>query len=125
MVPAASGGATLHQLRHSALTHDAEDGTCTPGAQPTCAPLMHGPDHHHLYVGSYPDADLRWWADRIREWDLAGHELFVYFNNDGDANAVRNADPPGAARVRRCQPSGFVRGQPGLAFRASFRDRGA
>jgi len=27
---AASGGATLHQLRHSALTHDAEDGTSVP-----------------------------------------------------------------------------------------------
>jgi integrase len=27
---AASGGATLRQLRHSALTHDAEDGTNTP-----------------------------------------------------------------------------------------------
>ena len=26
----AAGGATLHQLRHSALTHDAEDGTSTP-----------------------------------------------------------------------------------------------
>ena len=26
----ASGGATLHQLRHSALTHDAEEGTGTP-----------------------------------------------------------------------------------------------
>ena len=26
----ASGGATLHQLRHSALTHDAEDGTGAP-----------------------------------------------------------------------------------------------
>ena len=26
----ASGGATLHQLRHSALTHGAEDGTGTP-----------------------------------------------------------------------------------------------
>ena len=34
---------------------------------------MHGPDHHHLYSGSYPDADLRWWADRIREWDRARH----------------------------------------------------
>ncbi len=52
---------------------------------------MHGPDHHHLYAGSYPGADLRWWADRIREWDLAGHDVFAYFNNDGDANAVRNA----------------------------------
>ena len=26
----ASGGKTLHQLRHSALTHDAEDGASTP-----------------------------------------------------------------------------------------------
>ena len=26
----ASGGRTLHQLRHSALTHDAEDGVSTP-----------------------------------------------------------------------------------------------
>ena len=29
---------------------------------------MHGPDHDHLYGGSYSDDDLRWWADRIREW---------------------------------------------------------
>jgi uncharacterized protein YecE (DUF72 family) len=52
---------------------------------------MHGPDHRHLYAGSYSDADLNWWADRIREWDAAGPDVFVYFNNDGDANAVRNA----------------------------------
>ncbi len=52
---------------------------------------MHGPDHHHLYAGSYPDDDLRWWADRIQEWDAAGKDVLVYFNNDGDANAVRNA----------------------------------
>lgn len=52
---------------------------------------MHGPDHHHLYAGSYSDADLSWWADRIREWSTAGQDVFVYFNNDGDANAVRNA----------------------------------
>ena len=52
---------------------------------------MHGPDHHYLYAGSYSDTDLRWWADRIREWDADGKDVFVYFNNDGDANAVRNA----------------------------------
>jgi uncharacterized protein YecE (DUF72 family) len=52
---------------------------------------MHGPDHHHLYAGSYSDADLAWWADRIREWSRAGQDVFVYFNNDGHANAVRNA----------------------------------
>ena len=52
---------------------------------------MHGPDHHHLYGGSYSDDDLRWWADRLGEWRAAGREAFVYFNNDGEGNAVRNA----------------------------------
>jgi uncharacterized protein YecE (DUF72 family) len=52
---------------------------------------MHGPDHDYLYTGSYSDADLGWWADRVREWDAAGQDVFVYFNNDGNANAVRNA----------------------------------
>lgn len=52
---------------------------------------LHGPDHHHLYGGSYSDADLRWWADRLREWDASGHEVYAYFNNDGGGNAVRNA----------------------------------
>jgi uncharacterized protein YecE (DUF72 family) len=51
----------------------------------------HGPDHEHLYAGSYPDDDLRWWADRIREWEGTGHEVLGYFNNDGEGNAVRNA----------------------------------
>ena len=31
----ASGGATLHQLRHSALTHDAEDGASRPCSWPS------------------------------------------------------------------------------------------
>jgi uncharacterized protein YecE (DUF72 family) len=53
---------------------------------------MHGPDPHHLYAGSYRDEDLRWWADRVEEWDRSGHDVFVYFNNDGDGNAVRNAE---------------------------------
>ena len=52
---------------------------------------MHGPDPDHLYGGSYSDADLAWWAERIGEWRDAGSEVFVYFNNDGGGNAVRNA----------------------------------
>jgi uncharacterized protein YecE (DUF72 family) len=52
---------------------------------------LHGPDPEHLYGGSYSDDDMAWWADRIREWEGAGHEVYAYFNNDGDGNAVRNA----------------------------------
>lgn len=52
---------------------------------------MHGPDHEHLYAGSYSDEDLQWWADRIREWQATDKDVYVYFNNDGKGHAVRNA----------------------------------
>lgn len=52
---------------------------------------MHGPDSNFLYGGSYSDTDLWWWAQRIGEWKGQGKEVFVYFNNDGEGNAVRNA----------------------------------
>jgi uncharacterized protein YecE (DUF72 family) len=52
---------------------------------------FHGPDPRHLYGGSYSDDDMRWWADRIREWRRQGKSVFAYFNNDGGGNAVRNA----------------------------------
>jgi uncharacterized protein YecE (DUF72 family) len=55
---------------------------------------MHGPSRDFLYAGSYSDEDLRWWAERLREWQSRSgvRDLFVYFNNDGEGNAVRNAD---------------------------------
>jgi len=52
---------------------------------------LHGPDHHHMYAGSYSDADLWWWAARVREWQALGKDVWVYFNNDGEGHAVRNA----------------------------------
>src|SRR3954470_19734054 len=52
---------------------------------------LHGPDPEHLYAGSYPEDDLRWWADRIGEWQRQGRDVFAYFNNDGRGHAVRNA----------------------------------
>lgn len=52
---------------------------------------LHGPDPDALYGGSYSADDLRWWADRIREWTAQGRDVVVYFNNDLGGNAVRNA----------------------------------
>jgi uncharacterized protein YecE (DUF72 family) len=52
---------------------------------------LHGPDHHHLYGGSYSDHDLWWWTEQIRRWQAMYLDVFVYFNNDGGGNAVRNA----------------------------------
>ncbi len=50
---------------------------------------LHGSDGH--YRGSYDDATLREWADTIRD-ALAHHRpAFVYFNNDLEGNAVRDA----------------------------------
>ncbi len=53
---------------------------------------FHGPDPNVLYGGAYSDADLRWWAERIREWEGQGHAVWAYFNNDWAGNAVRNAE---------------------------------
>lgn len=52
---------------------------------------MHGPEPASMYTGSYTAADLRWWADRITEWDNEGRDVWVYFNNDLGGHAVRNA----------------------------------
>jgi len=71
-------------------------GANLPCVLRTTAPFvyvrLHGPDHGHLYGGSYSDRDLGWWADRIREWDGGGQDVYAYFNNDGGGNAVRNAE---------------------------------
>ncbi len=53
---------------------------------------LHGPSTDFLYAGSYSDDDLRWWTERIREWNGMGRDVYAYFNNDGEGHAVRNAD---------------------------------
>lgn len=58
---------------------------------PTVYVRLHGPDDQALYAGSYSDRDLQWWADRIREWQAQGRDVWAYFNNDGHGHAVRNA----------------------------------
>jgi uncharacterized protein YecE (DUF72 family) len=40
--------------------------------------------------GNYSDSELRAWADRLHRW-RAREELFVYFNNDWEGFAPRNA----------------------------------
>jgi uncharacterized protein YecE (DUF72 family) len=41
--------------------------------------------------GNYSEAELREWAGRIRRWARRG-DVYVYFNNDWEAFAVRNAE---------------------------------
>jgi uncharacterized protein YecE (DUF72 family) len=82
-------------LEHRGAAYCVMSGAHLPCVLRATAPFvyvrLHGPDHEHVYGGSYSDADLAWWADRLREWDAAGKDVFAYFNNDGGGNAVRNA----------------------------------
>ncbi len=48
---------------------------------------FHGPETWYRY--DYSDAELTEWARRIR--DSGARRLWIYFNNDYGANAVRNA----------------------------------
>jgi uncharacterized protein YecE (DUF72 family) len=50
---------------------------------------LHGP--HRAYAGSYAEKELRGWADRLKAWDSEGHDAYVFFDNDQDASAVKDA----------------------------------
>jgi len=82
-------------LEHHGLAYCVMSGAHLPCVLRATAPFvyvrLHGPDAHQLYAGDYSEADLTWWAHRIREWAAAGKDVFAYFNNDGHGNAVRNA----------------------------------
>jgi uncharacterized protein YecE (DUF72 family) len=82
-------------LEHHGAAYCVMSGAGLPCVLRATAPFvylrLHGPDSEHLYGGSYTTADLAWWADRLREWERSGKEVFVYFNNDGHGHAVHNA----------------------------------
>ena len=50
---------------------------------------LHGPGA--AYQGSYDDATLARWADRVRGWRDRGVDAFVYFDNDEKAYAAEDA----------------------------------
>ncbi|HEY3875649.1 MAG TPA: DUF72 domain-containing protein [Candidatus Kapabacteria bacterium] len=50
---------------------------------------LHGPDGK--YRGSYSNNQLRNWAEEIKEWSNTAKHIYVYFDNDQEANAPKNA----------------------------------
>lgn len=50
---------------------------------------FHGPEGK--YQGSYPDAVLMEWTDKLREWSRKRKQVYCYFNNDIGGYAPRNA----------------------------------
>jgi uncharacterized protein YecE (DUF72 family) len=43
------------------------------------------------YHGNYPDYLLQDWATKIKSWAARLNEIYVYFNNDVEGHAIRNA----------------------------------
>ncbi len=93
--PSWDRGDVYDALGHAGAAYCVMSGAGLPCVLRATAPFvyvrLHGPAAH-LYGGSYSDDDLRWWADRVREWEGQGREVFAYFNNDGHGHAVRNAE---------------------------------
>ncbi|RLC29261.1 MAG: DUF72 domain-containing protein [Deltaproteobacteria bacterium] len=66
----------------------------TAGRYPLCEVLttdfvyirLHGA--HELYRSDYSEDELNMWARKIRAW---GKDTYVYFDNDAEGHAVRNA----------------------------------
>lgn len=50
---------------------------------------LHG--HTRKYASSYSDASLRAWATNTRRWLAEGRDVHIYFDNDAEGHAVRNA----------------------------------
>jgi len=44
-----------------------------------------------LYNSRYDDRELDDWAQRARAWAAAGHDVFIYFDNDGQGHAPYDA----------------------------------
>jgi len=65
---------------------------CVPRATSSLVYVrMHGPPQDSRYAGSYPDDELRRWADRVSAWHSEGRRVLVYFNNDLGGHAIRNS----------------------------------
>jgi len=50
---------------------------------------LHGSTH--LYTNRYSDEELDGWATTCKEWMAAGHDVFVYFDNDAEGHAPYDA----------------------------------
>jgi uncharacterized protein YecE (DUF72 family) len=71
--------------------HDLRDFDCPPWVTAqTLYVRFHGPTEKR-YAGRYSREALRDWATKIQAYQHAGHDVFVYFNNDDAGYAVINA----------------------------------
>ena len=50
---------------------------------------LHGPDGE--YKGKYDRKYLKKWAEKIKNWEKDGKKVYLYFNNDQNGYAPKNA----------------------------------
>jgi uncharacterized protein YecE (DUF72 family) len=48
--------------------------------------------HSGQWNVGYSDEELATWAERIRSFIAQGFDVYVYFNNDPDGHAIRDAE---------------------------------
>jgi uncharacterized protein YecE (DUF72 family) len=82
--------AVIDRLREAAVALCFADWRDVPVREPITADFVYV-RRHGVRAGSYSERELRADARAIRRWMAAGHDVYVYFNNDRHAHAVRNA----------------------------------
>lgn len=64
----------------------------TPLDLPGAGPFRYLRFHGGLYGIGYTEGELAFWAERIRAEASGGRDVYVYFNNDPEGHAVRDAE---------------------------------
>lgn len=68
-----------------------ESGKRWPTANAVTAPHIYIRFHGEQgYDSAYSKRKLQTWADKIKQWTAAGHDVWIFFNNDGNGNALHN-----------------------------------
>ena len=83
--------ALLRKYRVAHCIHDFADMKVPPELTARFTYIrFHGPTSAKYY-GWYSTRELRAWAERIESWRGKVSSVYVYFNNDPEGAAVRNA----------------------------------
>jgi uncharacterized protein YecE (DUF72 family) len=86
----------LARARVAACWSDAPDFPLWPALTTDLVYVrLHG--HTRKYASSYSGPSLRGWAERVAGWAKRGRHVHVYFDNDAEGAAIRNARTLSAA----------------------------
>jgi uncharacterized protein YecE (DUF72 family) len=64
----------------------------TPVEEPPVGPFRYLRVHGGVYGVGLTDGELAYWAERIAADSAAGHDVYIYFNNDPGCHAIDDAE---------------------------------